>query len=350
MPQQKRKILYTPYPNKPTDNGAQIKNVALLRELGYNVIGEPESWKDRIKFIIKSLRERDIDTVIVNFHENLFRHRSGKIKITGIPIYLVSLIIFRLMSKDLIYFKHNYYPHAFKKNWRRLIAIYLMRLGETIATKRASFSPHLVKKKYNYIPHPLYELKTSDEIKTDKKVEGLNGDYYVIFGWIERYKGIDRIVAEWEKDSYLVIAGDCKPAEQNYLEDIKKLAIGKRVLFINRFIQDSEIQKVIRNSKGLILPNSGSDMIVSGSFYYGLSLNVPIYAISSDFFEEICHQSTARGMPTPLIVAENPKQLVERVGNDRLSITHEQLEDFKRHNFSDRQVKKHWEKLLVGVN
>ena len=278
----KPKLLYTPYP-KATDNPYLRANVTLLEELGFEVIAEPANWADRGKFLLIHLLKRDIDSVVVNWHENLFRRRDGRLNWMGIPVYLVSLLLFRVMSRRLIYIRHNLYPHSFTNEWKRSLAKSLVALGQRIAHVRATHSGHLKPEGFEYIPHTLYKTFSKRHLAAVDIGSDLPPQYFTLFGFIERYKRVDEVIRYWNSPNTLVIAGNCK--DDGYLRELHELAKGKNVQFITRFIEEDEAQKLVGCSMGLIIAHADEDMIVSGSFFFGLSVATPLFAIRTPFLE-----------------------------------------------------------------
>ena len=84
------------------------------------------------------------------------------------------------------------------------------------------------------------------------EVKGIS-DYFMFFGRIDKYKGIDVLLksyAKWTGDRKLVIAG----AGQLQPEEIKMASSDSRVVLINRFIKDEEMPYLFMNARALVLP------------------------------------------------------------------------------------------------
>jgi len=331
-------LIYTPFP-KPTDNPYLSTNVRLLTELGYNVIAEPSSWLDRGKFMLKHLLARDIDSVVLNWHENLFRHRDGRVKWTGILVYLASIMLFRLMARRVIYVRHNLYPHAFTQRWKRSLAMWIVGMGQSLAHVKAAHSGHLNSKGFKYLPHTLYRTFSQNHISRVEMTDSLPTNYYVMFGFIERYKRIDEVVTHWSNEDWLVVAGNCK--DDAYMALLKELAVGKRVYFLTRFIEEDEAQKIVGNSKGLIVAHADEDMIVSGSFFFGISVSTPILAVRTPFLEWF-----VKNNPGDCIdVSDSVESLLNSIQGARELSQCKNLSEI-RALFSDERVKSAWLSLL----
>lgn len=84
------------------------------------------------------------------------------------------------------------------------------------------------------------------------EIEGLS-DYFMFFGRIDKYKGIDVLLhsfSKWKGSRKLVIAGSGK-LQQEELEMVNK---DSRVILINRFIKDEEMPYLFKNSRAVVLP------------------------------------------------------------------------------------------------
>ena len=78
-------------------------------------------------------------------------------------------------------------------------------------------------------------------------------DYFMFFGRIDKYKGIDVLLhsfSKWKGTRKLVIAGggSLQP------EEIKMANKDSRVILINRFIKDEEMPYLFKNARAIVLP------------------------------------------------------------------------------------------------
>lgn len=337
------KLLYTPYPTLHVENGYTQKNIDFLTQLGYEVCGEPLKSKARIKFVLSVLLKREYEVAVLNWHEHLFCNRhTGRISPIGCVMFIATLTIFRLSCKQVVYIRHNVIPHALKTRSGRKLAKILMGLGERIAGTRVSHSGHLIEKGYQYIPHPLYDLI---DAKPPQGRDALPSDYFAIFGRIERYKNLLPVIDQWDNPSSLVIAGNCK--DKAYIAELHRSAVGKKVKFISRFIEDDEAQAIVSGAQGLILSHADEDMIVSGSFFYGLSCGTEVFAVETPFLKWL-RQSNDEA---PLRVFDTAENLMERVNNSALSSdterrTKQAIKAYSNSNFGDQTVIDAWRQVL----
>ena len=337
------KLLYTPYPTLHVENGYTQKNIDFLTELGYEVCGEPLNFKARIKFVLSMLLKREYEVAVLNWHEHLFCNRhTGRISPLGCVVFLATLVIFRLSCKQVIYIRHNVIPHALKTRSGRKLAKVLMSLGERIAGTRVSHSGHLLEEGYHYIPHPLYDLI---EANLTQGEDPLPNDYFAVFGRIERYKNLLPVIQQWDNPSWLVIAGNCK--DEAYIAELKHAAAGKKVKFITRFIEDNEAQAIVARARGLILSHADEDMIVSGSFFYGLSCGTEVFAVQTPFLKWL-QQSNSEA---PLRVFKTTDNLMTGVNSSAISPdterrTERAIKTYSDSNFGDQCVIEAWRQVL----
>ena len=138
------------------------------------------------------------------------------------------------------------------------------------------------------MPHPLYRLNVDNEQSL------CYGNYYVMFGRIARYKKIENVIQNWTIEKTLLIAGHVDDDE--YLSELTMLAKGKNVIFEARFIPDDEAAAIVSNSQGVILAHVQKDMIVSGSFFFSITLGVPVFAVGTPFFAWLKQEHNFRGL------------------------------------------------------
>lgn len=106
-------------------------------------------------------------------------------------------------------------------------------------------------------------------------------NYFLFFGRIEEYKGLRTLVQAFERCNFtsqikLVIAGN---------GDFKIGANNENIIFINRYIDDTEIKKLYENACCVVYPyiSATQSGVLSLASYFG----TPIIASSVPFFEEI---------------------------------------------------------------
>lgn len=263
--------------------------------------------KDKIKaFISAFFFNKYCDVVILNWHENLLNIGKEKFSAIGVLKFFSYFLFFKVISRKVIFVRHNIYPHAMS-GWRAFVANKLTSIVANISDYKISHSGHLIKYGYKYVPHPLYNIECNS---VDQNYELKKNSYYVIFGRIERYKKIECVISEWNSEKTLIIAGSA--SDTAYLSELRGIAKDKPIVIISRYIEEKEAQLIVANAKGLIVSHADEDMLVSGSFFYALSLGTPVFAVSSEFFKWVKEQYDFCG----LFMFSTPKGIVESVSAD----------------------------------
>lgn len=95
-------------------------------------------------------------------------------------------------------------------------------------------------------------------------------NYLLFFGRIDEYKGLEKFIQIFNQsklDIYFVIAGNGTLLDYAY-EDIKN---NHKIIFINRYISDSEMVSLFSNSKACVLPyiEATQSGIIPIAYYYG---------------------------------------------------------------------------------
>lgn len=262
------KIAYEPLNssvNEYTDRCVQI-----LAELG-GVEAVP-----RAKVFFKDFKQywRYFDFALVNWLENRIITKKGSFSVIGSISLFLKIVYLRIISKKVIYVRHNVYPHGCSSRSIWLAKI-TTDIAEFISSASITHSGHNANSRRYYVPHPLYE-KQSYALKNFT-----NEDYFLIFGRIEPYKHIEKLIVNYSGSAELLIAGPC--SDENYLNLLKSVAAGKNVQFRAEYLNAEQAKELVRKAKACVLPHSGSDMVVSGSYFFSLTQGTPVLALHSPF-------------------------------------------------------------------
>lgn len=222
------------------------------------------------------------DVIIVNWLEyKTANPRTGRLSVAGILAYFVQIIFLRLMCRRLVYIRHNTYPHhASSQSATALTKV--IDLSEHLYSVTATHSGHYADK--HYIPHPLYL----------EQPMCAKGPHFIVFGRVMPYKNIEQLIHQFPLDEQLVIAGPCD--DQPYFRKLQTAAEGKQITFISRFLSEMEARQLVGSARGLILSHADNDMIVSGSFFYALSLGTPVIAVKTPFFDWVQRELDLQGL------------------------------------------------------
>ncbi|MDT3670968.1 MAG: hypothetical protein ROZ37_11635 [Aromatoleum sp.] len=222
---------------------------------------------------------RKFDAAILNWVEfDLVRQRDQGFSVFGFAKVLARVLAVRCVARRVIYVRHNLYPHGTRERdierarraldlLERLFDVVLVHSGHDLGAHR------------DYVPHPLYRVDdtplTADE---ERVLSALPDDCYAVFGRIERYKRIEKLLAAFPASRNLLVFGAAE--DPAYVEELRALA-GPNVRLMPGYVSDAFAQAVIRRSRGLVLAHAERDMIVSGSLFYGLSIGARVFALES---------------------------------------------------------------------
>lgn len=235
-------------------------------------VKEPQSIFEKIVSklfycsFVKKLRdvERDFQPDVVHFLTDEFR---------------LGVYNFFLCKRNYVYTVHDLIPHesSCRSFLDRVLGL-VIRMGCWLNTRRIenlvtcsveqcnSLKRFYPQKKISMVNFPTLVL---DEIKEGRDVcPELIGekDYFLFFGRVDLYKGVDILINAFEgikdESSKLVIAGRGELREcENVRGDI---------LHLNRYIKNSEIAALFKNSKCVIYPYMSATMsgVLSLAFYF----------------------------------------------------------------------------------
>lgn len=278
------------------------------------------------------------DVAVVSWLENwLVDSKKKQLTLKTTIRFLSRIIVLKLVSKKLIYIRHNIYPHSFHGRTGKLAAR-ITDFACWLAGHSIAHSGHLGAG-YKYVPHPLYSF---DKLSED--IQEVSSQRYVIFGRIIEYKAIDKLLSIWQHIP-LIIAGSV--GSQSYVDKLIQLKSKRNLENVEidaRFLSDNEAKKIVSTSLGLILSHSEDDMIVSGSFFFAASLGVPVYAVKSPFLQWLKSEFDYSGLYVFDDLAELVKNLSQKtdVEIDRKKILAE-----AKIMFGDAAIKQGLEKLIL---
>ena len=272
------RIAYFPPPSDK--NSYTIRMTKILNSFGTVTPITPK----RIGKLVNGWKRFDV--IFFNWLENRAFKKNGDVSFKGLILAFAWFQIMRIISKKIVYVKHNNYPHNIKEK-NISFSMNLMNYFESHSDSAIVHAEYLSNCKRVYVPHPLYSFSNSN---TDKKINKY-GSYYVCFGRIEKYKKLDKLIASWPKGYRLVIAGASNDAE--YIDFLKRLGTGKDIIILDKFISDEEAFDLVTNALYSILPCDSKCMIVSGSFFFSLSVRTMVIAVGNKFYESLENKDNA---------------------------------------------------------
>lgn len=331
----KTEVVYFP---KGSGNNSYVSiNKEIIRGLEEFHLNSNVAYRDFLKlpFLLNGRFKNTI--VVFNWWENFLVKKNGSLSFVGIIKYFIGIFLIKIHRAKLVYVRHNLYPHNMKVLHSKL-AKKIISMGENISDRKVSLSPHLESYGYQYLPHPLYNNGILEDPISS------NSDYYVIFGRIQRYKNIEKVIAGWKGGTKLVIAGSSDDIQ--YLSEIKSLSEKKNIEIISDTLSDIEAERLIRASSGLIISHSNPNTIVSGSFFFGLGCGVTIFSLKTNFLSFLVEHNWYPG----LVLASSIDELVNEIKNfekHELKIDHKKLYCKANSHFGLAEVAVHWERILT---
>ncbi|ENZ4855050.1 hypothetical protein ACSGEN_01555 [Klebsiella pneumoniae] len=270
----KKKLVYF-----PKSGGANAYPLRMQKILASFSDVEGLNLKGTMQEILKfNFSKKDV--LVLNWIESDIIGKTGRVSLTGISKILLKILIFKLKFKKIIFVRHNIYPHkANKENSNK--ATKLVDKLEGLFDHKVVHSPVYTKDGYEYIPHPLY---TYPLVIDNKNLVECDNNKFIIFGRILEYKKFEVIIESFPAEQELLIVGHCE--DYGYLDKIKALIREKKnITIFPSYLDDKEAKELINSTGGLIISHADEDMIVSGSFFYGLTIGVKMYAVSTPFLK-----------------------------------------------------------------
>lgn len=320
------------YPFRTDINSYPLRMQDILSDSFF--INDLSFKREAIKLL--SIRHFRKDIAIINWLENGFLNKNGTVSYLGTIRICMILLLLKIRFKKLLYVKHNHYPHNIESKSINKIK-YLMKIIVRFADFAVIHSP--TEHNFTYLPHPLYKYP----LKLSPSAISPDFERYIIFGRIARYKKIEDVIVAFPDNKKLIVAGGCE--DKGYLSFLEGLIKDKTNITIKGcFISDADAANLIKGCNGLILSHSNEDMIVSGSFFYSLTLGVKVYALQTPFLSWV-------GENVGNDVIQNFKNLhemMDTIKNEQEANGSYGEESINKINelFSDKLIKVTFERLL----
>ena len=208
---------------------------------------------------------------------------------------------YEAMGITLLSTVHDLEPHEAKKAWYKMLRqrIIYHRLNENLLEARylvtnsmeqyGNLKERFPDKVITFHSFPSLVTKAITEgTDVPRELSQVDKPYILFFGRIEKYKGIDLLYKAFcntpklQDDYSLVIAGS---GDLN----ISRVDDERNVVFINRYIKDSEVASLYKGAACVVYPyiSATQSGVLSLAFYYG----VPTVASDVPFFKSIIEPS-----------------------------------------------------------
>ncbi len=268
-------IGYLPFFEAAVEKGYTVRMreslAAFGRVVGFD--GVAATWRTH---------RRRLDWLVLNWTDNdLLDRKTKRVAARKIVKLFAKTMLMRLAARRLAFVRHNVYPHAVasgdEENARRWVDRY-ERMFDAVLTHSGDAS----QRGRAYCPHPLYRRVDADV--ESALLRSLPPRFFVVFGRIVRYKRLERLMAAFPDHETLLVIGAI--GDTRYCDELAALA-KPNVLFRPGLIDEAEAQAIVSKSTALLMAHADRDVIVSSSFFFAMSLGVPVIAVATPFLRWI---------------------------------------------------------------
>lgn len=283
------------YPYKLKENKYVQISQDILKNCGCKIIDFDGLYKKGKKTI------RKCEVVFLNWYDSIY----GQTDILSIQKQIfknkIKLWILKNSGVKVVFTFHNRLPHNIddEKNvkilrsyakWICKHSDYIMVLSRNSKEYLKEYlSNHEIQQKVRYIPHPNYIGVYSPAIQKNTYLE--SKDFRILFaGRVSRYKNVDLILETAEKFQNkrirFHIAGECSDAVYK-AEIINRAKYLSNVELDLRFIEDGELEQLLRQHHIMLLPYDTKSSMNSGTvilaFSNGRTVITPEICTVQDF-------------------------------------------------------------------
>jgi len=146
---------------------------------------------------------------------------------------------------------------------------------------------------YDKVFHPVYDNYPNPIDKTDAKLKLKMKDFDIVlfFGLIRKYKGLDKLILSMEKvfeeksNIKLLIVGECYGEKKKYLSLIEKSNYSDRILWVEEYVKESEVNLYFSASDVVVLPYLSASQ--SGIIPLAYNYNKPVIVSDLEGLAEV---------------------------------------------------------------
>jgi len=271
------RIAYSPY-TLPENQYVQRMQDALAQ---HGEVVAPAPFQRLVRDLLRGRWTR-YDALVLNWVENeMLDPRTHRLAASRVLRVALKLAAARLFARQTVFVRHNLHPHATLPAQRSIASRIVDALEHLCSRVVVHSGAHLGAARRMYCPHPLYRTQPALPCAALPRWHAeLPAAYYVVFGKVARYKRILELAQCFPADCTLLVTGPCDDAA--YGQEIAGLG-RPNVLYRPGFLDDGQAQAIVRRSCGLVLAHAGDSTVVSGSFFYAMSLPVPVLALETPF-------------------------------------------------------------------
>lgn len=161
--------------------------------------------------------------------------------------------------------------------------------------------------------------------ETAKQLLGIKTSKVALFfGLIRPYKGLDKLITAFkellkqEPDTTLLVAGECYEDEKKYTDQISELGLNDKVVFVNKFIPNEQVEPYFKAADVVCLPYSSGTQ--SGILMMAYGFKVPVVVTDVGGIAELVQDGKtgkiAADNSTPNLVSGLSEILQNKNGQD----------------------------------
>lgn len=264
--------------------------------------------KSRALQLLKG-KPQPLDLVVVNWEENaLVSDKTRRVSMRAAGKLFLKALAMRLVAHRIAFVRHNHYPHATRPQStafaRWLIDLYESLFDVVFVHSGAELGTRAGHARRHYLPHPLYRKLPG--VTPQPAGESLPARYFVAFGRIAPYKNLETLMTSFPENETLVVCGEVGNAEY-----ARRLAGIDRPNLVIRpgYVSEEAAQALVMGAQAVVITHTGTSNIVSGTFFYALSLHRHVFAIRTPFLDWIA----PRLGPDVLTLADDIQQLCKLI-------------------------------------
>jgi glycosyltransferase involved in cell wall biosynthesis len=191
----------------------------------------------------------------------------------------------------------NIIPHEKRPGDKQLTNYFMQVLDGVVAMSKSVYEDILVFRKdipRAICPHPLFD-NFGEKMSRDEALQKLGLDpsfqYMLFFGFIRDYKGLDLLLRTMANPVLnkmpvkLIVAGEFYTNPQPYYELIEKLGIGSKIIMMDKFIADHEVNRYFCSADIVVQPYK--DATQSGVTQIGYHFEKPMLVTNVGGLAEI---------------------------------------------------------------
>jgi glycosyltransferase involved in cell wall biosynthesis len=290
--------------------------------------------KSRALGLLRGRLQR-VDLVVVNWEENaLVSRKTRGVSAAGAVRLLLKLVALKLFARRTMFVRHNHYPHMTRPKSssivRWLVDRYESLFDYVFVHSGAELEQPNGTRKRHYLPHPLY--RTVADTAQPAKPFALPERYFVTFGRIVPYKNTGNLMTAFPPSENLVVCGEVGNAEYAAaLGEIKR----PNIFYRPGYVSEETAQSLVAGAQAVVLAHQSESTIVSGTFFYALSMQRHVFAVRTPFLDWIA----PRLGPDILTLADDVEHLCKLVETSKCGPWSEESRRIVQRELGDEAVR-----------